>query len=255
MYRRPWMTNTNLPLLSVVTAAHPRDRRFLEDAYRSLDEQTERRWEWVIQEDGGRSDLSRWATRDDRISYASNGQQLGVAATRNLACFRAKASILRNLDCDDMLASTEVVGYTLETFESRNIDYLVGPMLDLSEDGSVKSFDEVLAAGPINPGVLFEAWCRRGRNGVVHPTSLAIRSSAFARFGPYPAVFHGEDTAFLLPLSQVCAGWFADRPVAIHRKRASSLTGSFTAEGSGMLELVRDFTEKKSLEMVNRHDN
>ena len=248
------MSTTSAPLLSVVTAVHPRDSHYLEDAYRSISGQSEQRWEWVIQEDGGRSELSHWSGRDARISYSANHAQLGVAATRNLACFRARGPILRNLDADDMLATDDVIEYTVGVFSRQDVDYMVGPMVDLLEDGTTRVFEEHLVSGPIKPGVLFAAWRERSRFGVVHPTSLAIRTSVFARYGPYPAVFHGEDTAMLLPVSQVCTGWFADRPVSIHRKRSSSLTGSLTTEGSIMLQVVRDFTERRSLQMADRHD-
>lgn len=206
-------------------------------------------WEWVIQEDGADNMLAHWGGRDRRIHHHATGCA-GVAATRNAAARRARGAVLRNLDADDMLASGEVLAHTVEVFARHDIAWMVGPVIDLLEDGTRRPFQEVLSAGRIPKGTLLPLWEARDRSMPVHPTSLSMRREVFEEFGPYPEVPYGEDTAFLLPLSQVRDGWFSSVPLALHRKRGDSMTGRLTDDDRRVLDDTRENTARKAREVA-----
>lgn len=211
------------PQISVVTAASAEDVRFLDTIWDSIQVQRDAAWEWVIQEDGP---TSAWRLVESygSVSYANCLQANGVAIARNLAVARSRASIIRNLDADDQLTEG-VLRFTADIFDAHpEVAYLVGPMIDLFEDGSMKPYEEVLSPGLIPPGTLFRLWLERDYVSAVHPTSLAVRRDALTSMGGYTALPCSEDTAVLMALSQITPGWFADRPVAVHRKRTGSIT-------------------------------
>jgi hypothetical protein len=139
----------------------------------------------------------------------------------------ATAPIIRNLDADDYISGDSVLARTAQVFhEHPDVEYVVGPVVDLDESGQLTHHDEVLPSGRIAPGVLFRGWRDNGHVGVVHPTSLAARKSSVLARGGYPGLASSEDTALLLPLSQRATGYFMPTPVAVQRKRHSSITST-----------------------------
>lgn len=95
------------PLVSVYTGTY-NTGDYLEDAYRSVADQTWPDWEWVVVDD--HSDDGTWerleaiAARDPRVRVFRSGSRLRrVGAVKDLATRLAKGDILVELDHDDML--------------------------------------------------------------------------------------------------------------------------------------------------------
>lgn len=211
-------------MISVITAASPRDAVYVKGLAHSIISQVDSSWEWLVQEDGPTSEWRVVEELTDQVRYANSPTVNGPAVARNLAVALARGEIVRNVDADDEL-TPGVLAYTADVFSRHpEVDYLVGPVVDVLEDGTEREFDEILAPGPIAPGTLFQLWIERNHFGAVHPTCLAIRRSVFLRNGGYTALPVSEDTALLLATSQNSLGWFADRPLAKHRKRSASIT-------------------------------
>jgi len=237
--------------ISDVNAVHPRDAGFLADAHRSLVSQSMPYWEWLLQGDGDVSaEAERLSRLDPRVRPAMCPPGSGVAVTRNAAVARATASVVRNLDADDMVASPEVLERTLGLFGDVSVGFVLGPVLDVLADGTVRPFAEVLDSGRIPAGTLYPMWEEADRVLPAHPTALAVRRGIIDAHGGYPLVPHGEDTAFLLPMSQTADGWFADFPVALHRKREGSMTARLTAADRMTLGRTRDETARRARELA-----
>jgi len=90
-------------LLSVFTPSHKPS--FLDDAYRSLEAQTLREWEWIVLLNGAARDW-RPPVRDERVKVVRNAKVRGVGAAKRAACDVASGDILVELDHDDVLSST-----------------------------------------------------------------------------------------------------------------------------------------------------
>lgn len=96
---------------------------FLDDALRSVADQTHQNWECLIVDDGSPDDseeiAKRWCSLDKRFSYIKkpNG---GVSSARNTGIEAAKGDFVLPLDGDDKISANYVEG-CLEVFE-RNPD-------------------------------------------------------------------------------------------------------------------------------------
>ncbi|MGA1362026.1 MAG: glycosyltransferase family 2 protein [Ilumatobacteraceae bacterium] len=241
---------TTAALVSVVTAVHVRDVGYLAGALESISAQTLVDWEWLVQGDGVDDELSWLEALDPRIKVDRSAAAFGPARARNAAVGRGTAPFIRNLDADDLLASPTVLERTVAVLSEPTVGFVVGPVVDLLVDGTQRPFDDVLRAGRIPAGTLYPTWEAMGRVLPVHPTAVTMRRDMFDRFGGYPDVPHGEDTALLLPASQVVDGWFADFPLALHRKRPDSMTGRLDEAGRRQLDLTRDETARRAREIA-----
>jgi glycosyltransferase involved in cell wall biosynthesis len=79
-------TNNQNPLVSVILPAYNAEG-FLEAAVRSVMAQTVQNWELIILDDGSQDATctiaQRLAEADERILFSPNGENMGVARTRN----------------------------------------------------------------------------------------------------------------------------------------------------------------------------
>src|SRR5436305_614559 len=92
-------------IVSVVTPVYNPVPEHLKAAYQSLlDQQLPEgwEWEWVVQEDG-RTGAARDILPDDPRIRFGIGRHSGAAIIRNLALAKARGSLIKNLDHDDML--------------------------------------------------------------------------------------------------------------------------------------------------------
>jgi hypothetical protein len=89
--------------IAVFTPSH--NPGFLNDAYRSLCEQTLTDWEWIVVLNG---DAGEWApsTPDARVKVSRAESAKGVGAAKAVACEGAVGDILVEFDHDDLLAPT-----------------------------------------------------------------------------------------------------------------------------------------------------
>lgn len=224
------------PALSVITPVRPGGEPFLEDAWLSLrDQSVPGDWEWLLQEDAAApsSLLQQFARRDSRIRLAAGGADQGPSATRNLALGRARAALVRNLDSDDVLpAGCLEAGVELMNVDD-SIGYAVGPALDRLPDGSDVTMAGDLPAGRIEPGVLFDCWTERGEVNAVHPAALMARRDLLLALGGWAALPAGGDTALLLAMSQLVAGWQLEQPVLIYRKHDAQFSRTAAATDAG----------------------
>lgn len=144
----------NRPLVSVIMPAY-NAARFLEEAVRSVQNQTVADWELLLLEDCSTDETrllaARLAAEDPRIWLLPNEKNLGVAHTRNRGLALCRGRYVAFLDSDDVwhpeklekqLALMEETGADLvytayaligETGEKVRRDYLVPPTVTYRE--------------------------------------------------------------------------------------------------------------------------
>ena len=93
-------------LVSVIMPVHNAEK-FIEDAIRSVMQQTYRNWELLVVDDASTDSsmviVDRLASEDSRIKHVSNDAPTGYPATpRNLAVNMARGRFIAFLDSDDM---------------------------------------------------------------------------------------------------------------------------------------------------------
>jgi len=96
----------NYPLVSIITPIY-NGSRFLDNAVKSVLNQTYKNWELFLIDDGSKDDsyekAKKWSEKDKRIIalHHPNNVNKGVSATRNLGIYYAKGEYIAFLDCDD----------------------------------------------------------------------------------------------------------------------------------------------------------
>lgn len=245
--------------VSVITPFYEGDRHYLEYALASLLTQDFEDWEWIISEDGPTESGRELEKLDPRIRWLNSPRPGGPSMARNLAAAASQAPLLRNFDADDTLPHEETLGQTVSVFRGNpEIDYLVGPAVDVAPDGTLTRVDEVLSPGPIPPGLLYRYWEDNSQIGAAHPTTLTFRREAFFRVGGYPALPASADTAFLFLLEREHLGWFADFDVTHYAKREGSITATqWYSQEEGKVareEFVREVGKVGSVPRLHRRE-
>ena len=100
------MTSSTAPLVSVYLPT--RDRAScLAQAIESVLEQSERRFELIIVDDGSCDETpticARYASRDHRVRYLRHESSLGAPVARNRALAEARGQFITGLDDDDLM--------------------------------------------------------------------------------------------------------------------------------------------------------
>jgi len=234
-----------MPQISIVTACSIADLQFLERLYHSLKKQDLSEWEWLLQIDGVTDSSLDLFLSDSRVLVEYNRAQYGVAITRNRAIFRSCGEVIRNLDADDWLASDDVLSRTTNIFKHDLVQYSAGSLVDVLEDGNTRKFNDSIIGGLITPGTLVDGWLSNDYFGLIHPTSISFRKSLVYKYGPYPALSVSEDSAFILPISEIEWGWFDPTPVAYHSKRSVSITGSLSEFEIQQMSSTRTFITER----------
>ncbi len=94
-------------LVTVVMGVYNQDNKEeLEEAVRSILEQTMKRWELIICDDGSDSEAARnlkeYEKRDERIRVIRHAQNRGLAATLNTCIAQARGKYIARMDADDI---------------------------------------------------------------------------------------------------------------------------------------------------------
>jgi hypothetical protein len=128
------------PRVSVFTPSH--DTRFLADAYRSLEAQSFRDWEWIVLLN---AKAGSWRSPDDpRVKVSRGPAKLkGIGALKRAACDLATGELLVELDHDDML-SRGCLAQVVEAFKDPEVVLVYSDFAQVDEDGSPNHdrFDE-----------------------------------------------------------------------------------------------------------------
>lgn len=114
-------TVTVFPFISVITPLHGPGNAFIQDTFTSLQNQILVDWEWVIVENNGGvvPDNIRNDTRVTVLTSKSNK----IGALKKLASIAAKAPLILELDCDDLLVPEALLD-VVEVFHDTRVDFV-----------------------------------------------------------------------------------------------------------------------------------
>ena len=118
-------------MISVFTPSH--DPKYLDECYKSLKEQTNNNWEWIVLLNGE----AIWERpNDDRVKVGYAKPQIkGVGALKREAVSRCTGDILLELDHDDILLPTALmdVEYVFDNFS--DIGFVYSDTAQIKSDG------------------------------------------------------------------------------------------------------------------------
>lgn len=203
-----------MPVISVLTPAHPGRAEYVREAGESLARQElPAGWEleWVVQEDAVTAELDLAAFPFAR--YELNGERLGIAITRNLALTRASGELVHVLDSDDRLLPG-ALAVAIKAFQDLpGIHWVATQADDLLPDGSRKAFDPLISpghlkAGEVNDYVLAHIDDRGMGRWPFHHGCMTMRADTVRALGGWAAIPRSEDGLLLAALCEVTPGYF-----------------------------------------------
>ena len=198
-----------VPRVSVVVI-FLNEERFIEEAVRSVVDQTLTDWELILVDDGSTDESTRiaqdLAVKDSRIRYIDHPahQNRGMSASRNLGVAHTSAPSIAFLDADDAWEPDKLAEQVELLENMRDVAMVDGAILYWSSwDPASTSADRVVLTGGIadrrlDPPEALLALYPLGP-GAGAGTFGLVRRSAFEAVGGFEERFRGlfEDQAFL----------------------------------------------------------
>ncbi|WP_158846692.1 glycosyltransferase family 2 protein [Saccharothrix deserti] len=215
-----------MALLSVLTAAQSHRADLLVEAGESLAAQElPDGWEfdWVVQEDGTEPGLAEVVGRFPFGRYAANGEQLGIAATRNLGLARAGGELVHVLDCDDRLLPHALATAISAFAKHPDIHWVAGQADDLFPGDMRLPYPALLPAGVVERGVVGTFVLDHGHTPV--PCGgITARSATVRALGGWAAVPRAEDLALVVALSELAPGFLTPDVTFLYRRHLGQST-------------------------------
>lgn len=110
---------------------------FLDDAVRSILDQTHRNFEFVIYDDastdGSTERLREWAAQDERVRLIEGEKNLGPVGSSMMAVDKSTGAFVARMDADD-LSHPQRLELELRVLEANPAAGLVGTMFDIIDD-------------------------------------------------------------------------------------------------------------------------
>ncbi len=237
-------------VVSVITPVSTVAAVYLPEAYESLVTQKLPDgwdWEWLIQEDGETDSARKLVPRDDLRIRFGVGRHGGPAVARNLALARARGSLMKVLDADDMLCPG-ALGRDIEILsEHVDVTWTTSRVIDLLPDGSTAGFDYDPPEGKLIGVDVFHHWREHDYRASVHPATLCVRRRHLLALGGWMALPASEDTGLLISLSVVSNGYFISEAGLYYRKWQGQETRKAAhtdpAERVARMKLIEDRAE------------
>ena len=195
-------TNPNmksLPLVSIVTPAY-NAAAFLSDTIRSVQQQSYKRWEMLVIDDGSTDEtaavVQQWAAKDERIRLISQANS-GVSAARNKGVGEAKGELIAFLDADDRWLPDKLTAHVefMQSHPQASASFARAELIHY--DGTTthrrtNNFAERVAA----PSILYT-------NPTITTSNIVIRKPTFKALGGFDeSMRHDEDVELLFRLAR-----------------------------------------------------
>ncbi|MEU5949624.1 glycosyltransferase family 2 protein [Micromonospora sp. NPDC047465] len=216
-------------IVSVVTAAHAPNAKYLPHAYESLAQQVLPdgwEWEWLVQEDGETGEVGAALSMDDPRISLGMARAGGPAVARTNTLTRARGSLIKTFDSDDLFADSGALARDIATLsENPEIGWTTSSALDLLPNGEVVSWEHADPDEGILPkGFILDFWRQNDWRLPVHPMTMCMRRELVIALGGWMALTTAEDTALLMAASVISDGYFIGRPSVLYRKHPQQVT-------------------------------
>lgn len=128
-------------LISIFTPTH--DCRYLAETYRSLLEQKDENWEWVIVPNGDNGGIPGTIQADDRVRICPSPHDMtGIGRLKKFACSQCEGEYLLELDHDDLLTPNALRTIRKWIKQENRPGFLFSDFVNFYEDGRSQVFDE-----------------------------------------------------------------------------------------------------------------
>jgi glycosyltransferase involved in cell wall biosynthesis len=223
-----------VPLVSVVLIFLNAER-FIEEAVRTVHDQTLTDWELILVDDGSTDQSTRIArelvARDSRIRYVDHPGHLnrGMSASRNLGAAQTTAPYIGFLDADDVWAPSKLADQVSLLESMPDVALVCGAQrFWYSWDHAATYADRTVLTGGVadrrlDPPEAALTLRPLGRE-VSAAVDLLVRRSAFDAVGGFEDRFRGifEDQAFLTKIYLRYPIYISSQPWLLYRQHSAS---------------------------------
>lgn len=188
----PFERGETAGLVSIVIPTH-RGERFIGETLDSISQQTYRRWEVIVVEDGVSDGtekiVNRFARRHrwHRVDYSRNDRNYGAAHTRNVAFAKARGEYVAMLDADDRWLP-EHLSVAVDALQTSGKDIAYSTVL-IFEDRS----EVILGIWGPNPYELADFPQSLVARNMVPTSSSVMRRKVLADVGPWNVNYRSCD--------------------------------------------------------------
>ena len=218
---------TNQTKVSVIVTAYKLDQ-FLPQCLDSVIKQTFSDFECIVIDDANLAStkmiVSEYARRDNRFSYLSTPQNMGLPGARNFGQQNSNGLYIRHLDADDFLAENALELEVAALDKNREFDVVYGHLETVNEDGSriLDGRGQAVRSGWPEPKF---NWFHQMAHLNQLPSCSMARRDVYERSGGYrERMKRQEDAEFWCRISSFGfrIGKFTEAVTYFHRQRRDS---------------------------------
>jgi glycosyltransferase involved in cell wall biosynthesis len=203
---------------------------YLEEAWRSLQAQTQQDFRWFVVLDAPQNPAPEFLN-DPRITVLSSIDHIGQAAARNRALERVTTPYLCTLDDDDVLPAPSIGTRERALDDDRRLGWIGGHMADRAPNGNVAGrWEQPARAGAYPPGRLLDEWGAPERYFVALTHTFTMRTLLVRDLGGWQPDGSIEDIGLVARMSERHRGLIVDDVFYQWRKHSRQATNSLDAE-------------------------
>lgn len=227
-------------LISLIMAAY-NEEKYVEEAIRSVLDQSYPHWELIVVNDGSTDRTADIVSgfSDPRIRLF-NQANAGIGSARNLALKHVRGTILGILDADDVLPENSLAARVALLESNPEVDIVDGLMIEMDETltRKLRTFRPTFRGVPFQELVRLSESCFCGPNWLlrwpVHPPLRFVEDSKQI-----------EDLMFLMEYSYPGRVYgYVDEVVRIYRRSPESSTGDLEGMENSYRYVYRWLTRK-----------
>ncbi len=207
---------------------------FIEEALRSVGEQTHGNWELIIVDDCGPNDgtaeaVQRFASEqaNRRVTFIRHPENRGVSAARNTAIEQATGEFVAFLDPDDYWLPGHLLK-SLSVFQQHSSIGVVTSMVKVIDDGGAEEYVYGATTSDRNwfPASL-------ATRNFIQPSATVMRRQLLTTvngFDTNPRIQHVEDWDLWIKLAELNVSFFFRNEVdSVYRKHSAAATSNAAA--------------------------
>ncbi len=233
---------------------------FIEEALRSVGEQTHGNWELIIVDDCGPNDGTAEAVQrfslehsHHRITFIRHQQNQGVSSARNTAIHESVGQYIALLDPDDFWLPSHLERAMSIFVEDANVDVVSGPVRIIHEQSNVTE--------QYGARLLDRAWfpASLASRNFIQPSATVIRRSSLLAAGCFetaPDIQHVEDWDLWIKLaSGGCRFYFREDIGCVYRKHpggATSRLAILTSRIDALISRHQVFFRQMTASLIDR---
>jgi glycosyltransferase involved in cell wall biosynthesis len=208
-----------MPLISILSSAYAPSATYLDETIASVQKLAlPDGWEleWIVQEDGAQPSLEPRLRPLDIVNYQANGEQFGLAITRNLALSRVSGSLVQALDHDDILLP-EALTTLIPHFGDPRVQWAIGQADDLLEDGTREVYKSAIPFGLVPAGAMNQWAVTHDGNWPIQCASLMMRTTILRALGGWTGIPNDDDVSMFAALSEIADGYYDEKLTWLYR--------------------------------------